>query len=399
MKACMLTTSFPRHAGDFSGNFILALADEIAKKGHSVWVVVPGDPGVPRYEKMRGVEVHRFFYMIPPSLQRLTQDSGIPTNLRKSFLAKLQIPPFLLVFLIKGLIRSLNSDIIHAHWTAAGFIGGIIKTLSGKPLVITVHGSEIYLVHSKIGKKIALSILKRADLITAASKDLLSKLTEWGIDIRKTQFVPLGVDTKIFLPKGSGNLKIRPGFMSNVKYVLFVGRLVPIKGVEYLIRAVPAVIKRFKRVRFFIVGDGDSMRSLENLSEKLKISAYINFVGRQPRNKVAEYMNASDIFVLPSLSEGRSVTVLEAMACGLPVIATRVGGVPESILDSVTGYLVPPRKPRALSDKILFLLENPSHCKAMGRSGKRRLGELGLTWENAATRTIEIYQDILNQSL
>ena len=395
MKVCMLTTSFPRYAGDFSGNFILDLAGEIVKKGHAVRVVVPGDLGVPRCEKMNGVEVHRFFYMIPPSLQRLTQDSGIPTNLKKSFLAKLQVPPFLLAFLIKGLVRSLSSDIIHAHWTAAGFIGGILKTLSRKPLIITVHGSEIYLVHSRIGKKIALSILKRADFITAVSKGLVLELLDWGIDEKKVRLVPNGVDSTAFSPKDPVNTKEDLDFISNMKHVLFVGRLAPVKGVEYLIQAIPAVIKGFKRVHFVIVGDGDSTHALQKLAEQLKINEYINFVGRQPHEKIAEYMAISDILVLPSLSEGLPVTVLEAMACGLPVIATRVGGIPEIVLDGVTGYVVPPKSPKEISDKISLLLKNPNQCKAMGQSGKDLLEKLDLSWKNAAKKTLEIYQDIL----
>jgi glycosyltransferase involved in cell wall biosynthesis len=395
MKVCMLTTSFPRYRGDFSGNFILALAAEIVKEGHSVQVVVPGDPGTPTYEKIRGVEVHRFFYMFPTSLQRLTQDAGIPTNLRKSFIAKLQVPLFLLAFLTKGIRVSFGSDIIHAHWTAAGFVGVIMKYLMGKPLVITVHGSDVHLANSRIIKSITQSILKRGDFITAVSDDLCSKLSRWGIDKKKIQCVPLSVDNMKFFPQNSINIKKSLGFDRNMKYVLFVGRLVPIKGVEYLIQVIPDVIQRFKKVRFIIVGDGDSEHSLKKLAEQLEISEYIHFAGRQPHEKVAKYMVASDIFVLPSLSEGRSITVLEAMACGLPVIAAKVGGIPESVVDTVTGFLIHPRKAKELSDKILLLLENDKKCRSMGRSGKNRIGELGLSWENTAARTIEIYQNIL----
>ena len=100
------------------------------------------------------------------------------------------------------------------------------------------------------------------------------------------------------------------------------------------------------------------------------------------------------VLVLPSLAEGRPNTVLEGMASGLPVIATRVGGVPEIVLDGVTGYVVPPRNTQELSKKISSLLKNPNQCNSMGKSAKDLLGKLGLSWENSAKKTIEIYQAV-----
>jgi glycosyltransferase involved in cell wall biosynthesis len=335
--------------------------------------------------------------MFPNSLQHLTQDSGIPTNLRKSFLAKLQVPLFLLAFFIKGLITSFGSDIIHAHWTAAGYIGGIIKLLIKKPLIITVRGSDVHGMNTNIGRYFVRRVLKRADFVTAVSKNLGVQLRKWGIDMRKVHVVPNGVDIEQFSRRPKAVTRKNLELAGNSKYVLYVGRLAPVKGVEFLIQVIPEVMNKRKQVRFILVGDGDSLHFLQKLAIKLGVKEHVHFVGRQPQGKVAEYMAAADILVLPSLGEGRPNTVLEAMASGLPVIATRVGGVPEIVLDGVTGYVVPPRNTKELSEKISFLLKNPHLCKSMGQSGKDLLGKLGLSWENSAKKTIEIYQECIER--
>ena len=132
------------------------------------------------------------------------------------------------------------------------------------------------------------------------------------------------------------------------KIIIFVGALRPVKGVRYLIEAMKVIIDENRTTKLFIIGDGVERESLERLVEKLGLGDHVNFIGKVPNERVPEYMIASDVFVLPSLSEGFPVTILEAMASGLPIVATNVGGLPEIIKENENGFLVKQKRERAV---------------------------------------------------
>jgi len=172
------------------------------------------------------------------------------------------------------------------------------------------------------------------------------------------------------------------------RILLFVGRLKPIKGVEYLIKAM-GLIQREGNMRLMIVGEGDERQELEKLIAKLKLTANISFQGHVPHHAIPQYMAAADMFILPSLSEGFPVTFLEAMASGLPIIATKVRGMPEIIIEGENGFLVPPQDPGKLAEKILLLLNNSELRERMAQNNREKARRY--SWEDVTKKLEEVY--------
>src|SRR5207244_4140922 len=152
-----------------------------------------------------------------------------------------------------------------------------------------------------------------------------------------------------------------------------VGRLVPIKGLEWLLKAAPQVLAQFPQACFVIIGDGPLLSELKELASELGISPRVVFLGT--RHDIPECLTALDLFVLPSLNEGMGRALVEAMAVGCPVVATCVGGIPDVVTDGATGLLVPPRDDRALADAILTLLRDRRLLAAYGEAAQRRVDE------------------------
>jgi glycosyltransferase involved in cell wall biosynthesis len=209
--------------------------------------------------------------------------------------------------------------------------------------------------------------------------------------------VPNGVDTKKFKPAGKAHARNLLNLPQDKNIVLFVGALRKIKGVDYLIEAAKNFVNT--NTDLFMVGRDDGLRkSLEKRAHELKIADCIRFTGPVNHGDIPLWISASDILVLPSLSEGRPNVVLEALACEVPVVATDVGGVPELMVDGETGYLVPAKNSAELSRKINKLLEDKNQRENMGKLGRKSIIQRGLTWEAHAKKTVDIYSEILEKS-
>jgi glycosyltransferase involved in cell wall biosynthesis len=203
-----------------------------------------------------------------------------------------------------------------------------------------------------------------ADRVVCVSEDSARLCKDGGIDAPRIRTIWNGID------------RTRFGFTGPAHGgpALFVGRLSPEKDVGTLINAAAIVAARIPSFQLLIAGSGPCAGELSQLAESLGLSRNIRFLGAV--RDVPTLLRSASLFVLPSLTEGMPVTVLEAMACGLPVVATRVGGTPEAVEDSRSGLLVPPGNPSQLADSILKLLSNPAAAREMGVQGHRRVAEL-----------------------
>ena len=167
---------------------------------------------------------------------------------------------------------------------------------------------------------------------------------------------------------------------------------------DYLIEAAKYFVD--SNTDLFMVGRDDGLRkSLEKRAQELEISDVIKFTGPVNHEDIPLWIAASDILVLPSLSEGRPNVVLEALSCEVPVVATDVGGIPELVVNGETGYLVPAKNPAELSGKINKLLEDRSRREKMGKFGRKSIIQRGLTWETHAKKTVDIYTELLQKPL
>lgn len=289
--------------------------------------------------------------------------------------------PFLraFCFVLFGFFRGIlkDFDIIHAHYAVPqGFLGLLLKYTKRRPLVITVHGSDITLLsRNPVLRPILGAVLKNADNVIAVSTFLKGEVERLGVPKGRVEVIYGGVTTpekeEAFDPAG--------------RVIAFVGGLVPQKGVDVLIES-------FKRIKatdtgLVIVGDGPERKRLEALATGVKD---IRFLGR--REGLKGILTKSDVLVLPSREEGFGLVLLEAMALGTPVVATNVGGIPEIVDDGVSGILVEKDNPEQLADAVVKVLEDEELRKTLIEHGRKKAKRF--TWEKMGSEVDRVYEDI-----
>ena len=392
ITVCMLTTGFPRFEGDLYGNFVLALARELIAQGVALEVVAPHAVGLPRAEALEGVPVRRFRYFLPGRWQRLAYGGGIPTNLKESWVSRLQVPLFLLGFWLEALWSGRKCSLFHCHWTISGLVAYGAARLRRRPVVLTVRGSDLHLMQKGLIGWVNRRTYRWMDRIIAVSEDIAGRLREAGVGPDKIRVVYNGVDPR-FHPRDPVDMRRRLGLPEGRFIVVFVGLIVPVKGVDVLVRALQLLDD--ERLLCVLVGGGPLSDELQEESERAGMADRVLFCGAQPTADIPLWLNAADVLVLPSRSEGRPNVVLEAQACGVPVVATRVGGTPELIRDGETGLLVESGDAPALAAGLLRLMDDEACRRRLGRAGREAILASDLTWEASARRVGEIYREVL----
>lgn len=298
-----------------------------------------------------------------------------------------QIPIFgKLILWIKMLIKIwiIKPEVLHIQFLSMGFIGVLYKLLFKKPFVIYARGSDVY-YDWPLKKFLIKIVLSNAEAVIALTSDMSLKIKSFYP--RKVHIVPNGVNIKVFRPDIYKKNK-------NEKVICYVGNLRPVKGVKYLLEAFRLILEDKKNVKLIIIGDGPEKKRLEKLSKEINISSKIKFLGDIPNSKLQNYLNISDIFVLPSISEGFPNVVLEAMACGLPVVATNIPGIAEVVENGVNGLLFEKKNSKMLAIQIIALLNDNKLMESMSEINLKKASEY--SWDNVVKRLEEIYLEIVN---
>lgn len=391
-RILVLTTTYPSHQDDWAGAFIHNLLLAIRKKGFDIKVLAPSNGEFYGRQILDGVQVIRFGYFWPRTLERLTTGAGgIPENISKSLLAKIQVIPMMLVFLLRALFASRDANIIYANWIGAGLVGAIVSRLSGKPMIVSFRGDDGYLARDRLlWRLVAKWVIRQSFATTAVSSELLQIIKNLGADSTKLSVPRFGVDTALFYP---GRKDRKPG---GLLQIIFVGSLIPKKGLQDLIEALAE--PSFRNISLTIVGDGYYADDLKKLAQEKLSDVQVTWKGIAPPRVVAELMRESDILVLPSYTEGSPNVIKEAMACALPVIGTRVGGVPDLVSHSETGFLYEPGDVSALQECLLKLIKSEETRSEMGRATKNRLDKAGLNWDATASDFEAIFLRALDKA-
>ncbi|BAZ98381.1 D-inositol 3-phosphate glycosyltransferase [Methanothermobacter sp. EMTCatA1] len=311
---------------------------------------------------------------------------------------------------LKLFMEPLNydADIVHAHFsTPPAEIAAILYAKKKKiPFVLTYHG-DWQEGFGSITRRIPLyfynkfliqRVLNSADVIIAPSKYYINESRFLKGYKGKIVVIPNAInieDFKIPLKKEECRQKLDLPHDKNI--ILFLGNLIQYKGPDILINAMKLVLERVPDTELIIVGDGPMKRELKKLSKALNIEKNIRFAGFIGNTfRKALYYKASDIFCLPSTmsTESFGIVNLEAMACGLPVVASKIGGIPDIIKNEETGLLVPPRNPHALAETIVYLLNDKKLRERMSSKGERIIEE-EYSWNKVARMTEEVYTDLL----
>ena len=291
-------------------------------------------------------------------------------------------------------IRKIKPDIVDAHFVLTH--GVIAACANYHPLVITAWGSDVIWHRSREMpwyRKCFLSYaLKRADLVCAASKFLIRQLIPFTPPGKRIQQNPFGVDCRLFRPSDNPDAvgekrEFRIGFIKT---------LYPIYGPDVLIKSLPVVIEKIPNARLIMIGRNRMGDKLYNLVESLSLTDKVTFTGFITNELLPEYISTFDVVVNPSICrESFGVTVLEASACEVPVVASKTGGLTEVCLDNQTGILVNPNEPEDLAHAIIHLAQNPSLRKTMGQVGRKMVLEK-YNWEETVEEKLVLFKRLIH---
>ncbi|MEW6351624.1 MAG: glycosyltransferase [Thermodesulfobacteriota bacterium] len=377
-RILVLTTSYPSDVDDPSGVFIEQLLVALARRGFETRVVAPSDGTFHGRRRIKGIDTLRFGYFLPRSLEKLTaKGGGIPVNMAASPLARAQVLPMMAMFLLRALWEVRDADVVYANWTGAGIVGAVVNLVTGKPMIISFRGDDGYLARDRVlWRRLTTWVCRRASVVAPVSAEILGIVRDLGVPEEKCCLPRFGVDTQMFYP-GPGTTEV-PDRVT----VLYVGALIRSKGVQDLLAALAC--GELARFRLVVAGDGLYRSELTALAAKLGIEERIQWLGMLPPREVAELMRSADLLCLPSYSEGRPNVVNEAMATGLPVIATRIGGIPDMVDEGATALLFAPGDVATLRAHLRTLLDDSSLRKRMGNAGRSLVECSGLSWDSTA---------------
>jgi len=356
---------------------LAAVVPLLQARGMEPYVLTRRLRGTQRFETVGGAPVYRLPVPGPKPLASLTFTlSALP------------------------LIKRLNPDLIHAHELISPATTAIAaRKLFGIPVVATVHGSglssDVLRLKRRFLGKTRLKILCREIAAFCVISAVIDReLATEGVPVQKRISIPNGVDTGRFAPLAPAQkkaLRSRLALPAEARIVIFVGRLAPEKRVDLLTGIWRSVRQAVPRALLLILGSGPEEAGL-----KQRAGDGILFLGSQP--DVTPYLQAADLFVLPSAAEGLSLALLEALACGLPVIATSVGGNPEVIRHLETGWLTPPDDPPALTEAIVTLLEDEK-LQSKLRENARAHAVQNYSLVKMADRLLDLYRQVLEGGL
>ncbi len=341
------------------------LAEHLTQRGHEVHVITSQDEGLPELSKEKGFYIHRIAW---PKIRIV----GAITFWTKICLK----------------IQKIKPDIVHAQSLPTSIPAWASKKHLKIPYVVWGQGSDIYLPGSFI-RMAYKTILKNADAVLALTEDMKQRMLE--ISNRDISVVPNGIGLEQF------NIKSGEKKKGNSKTIIFVGRLHPVKGVSYLIEAMAIVHRGMADAKLILVGDGTERSRLEKLVEKLDLNGCIQFTGQVQQERIPTMLQQADLFALPSLSESFGIVNLEAMAAGLPIVATNVGGIPDIVVEGVNGYLVNAKRPSEIADRIIMLLWNDKIREeiSVNNMEKAKL----YAWDIVAGKVEKEYQMAIRRSM
>jgi len=316
--------------------------------------------------------------------------------------------PFLrnLIFPFKSLGVLKRFDLVHTQYHPGIFAGDVASIFMNKPHVFTYHGFAPVRAWRSYKQKIKmidhrletfLALRSNVNKIITVSHFLKKELTEkYLLNEDRIEVIYNGVDTRRFIPNVSGQ-SIRDSFnLGNCPTVLYFGRLAPYKGVQFLIEAIPQVLRELPETKFLIAGARRyDAADIGRLVKKLNVKSSVIFTGYVRNRDVPKFYACCDVFCYPSLWEGFGLTPAEAQACGKPVVAFNTCALPEVVKDKHTGLLVESRNVEALGDGLVSLLQNKESCLRMGLEARSRVVRL-FSWDKAAEQTLKVYREVLS---
>jgi glycosyltransferase involved in cell wall biosynthesis len=393
MRILMITSSYPKFPGDVTAPFIESIAHAVVARGHQVDLVLPQHP-----ELRRGAdEPVRFFpYRYAPSAAwsqwGYAQSLEADVRVRRRMYLLAPFAALALRGLVAERLRAERYAVVHTHWVVpnAALVSDIVSAHQAG-YVVSLHGSDVFVAERLAPARwLAREAFLAAGAVTACSADLTRRALALGAPAARTRTVPYGVDPGRFTPGAASSMRARLGVPEDAFLVLAFGRLVEKKGFRTLVEAAA----RVGGIRVVIAGEGDLRHELESLARERH--APVTLCGALDRASIAAALAAADVAVVPSIVDragnvdGLPNALLEALAAGLPVVASRVAGIPDVVRDGENGLLVPAQDAAALAEGLRRLLREPALRQRLARAA-RATAEATLGWEVAARAFEECY--------
>jgi D-inositol-3-phosphate glycosyltransferase len=380
--------------------YVAQLARELSRAGHSIDIFTRCDDAkLPR------------ICACGPNVRVIHVQAGPP-----SYVTKEKLLPYMYAFAARtveycsGPLR--RYDLVHANFFMSGIAAMRLKKKLKLPFVITFHAlGKVRRLHQGEADQFPPDRINIESLLVRSADRIIAQCPQDREDLIKLYdaspnaiaTVPCGIDPTEINAAGPG-VRGRLGLCEDEFVVLQLGRLVPRKGIDNVIRGVAHLARAHEiRARLLIVG-GESCRPdpvatpeiarLTRIAEEEGVQEQVTFTGHRPRTVLREYYSAADVFVTTPWYEPFGMTPLEAMGCGTPVIGAAVGGIKHTVVDSVTGFLVPPRDPAALADRLACLHRHPELARGMGRAGIRHV-HTSYTWRNVASEMERAYGSVV----
>jgi glycosyltransferase involved in cell wall biosynthesis len=340
-------------------------------------------------------------------LQSLTE-RGIPCHLacqpespmaQKAYAAGVEVFPiamrgeadWLAGYRLRQLIRMHRYDIVHSHTSHAHTLA-FIASIGCKARRLVTRRVDFSIFRHSFLRLSGLKYRLMADYYIAISQKIKAVLVNDGIAADRIFVVHSGIDLQRFSSDSGEHLFSEFRLKPDQQVVINVAHLAGHKGQQYLVRAIPYVLKKIPSVRFFIIGDGELMSELKALAASLSLNQALTFTGF--RKDVGAFYHIADLFVMSSVQEGLGTAVLDALALGKAVVATNSGGIPEMITDGETGRLVEAANPLALAEGIVDLLSDPERAKRMAERG-RALVQKDFSIDVMVEKNLAVYRNLL----
>lgn len=356
--------------------YVKMLSEELAERGHDVVVFTSSDTSYSYEDRVNGVEICR--------LKVLSKFYNVP------------IAPSL----FRRLLQEWKPDIVHAHQYPVFFsdLSALVYRFKRTPFLLHIHiisnpkSFFSHLLSSLYYGTAGRFTINCAQAIITPSSAYKSLLSGKGVAPDKIKVVPYGIDLGRFHPNNDGSWFKKKYGCDGSRVILSVGRLNYQKGFSYLIKAMPNVLRHFSDVKLVIVGEGEDLAYLRGISKRLGLEESILFTGAMSSSEIPEAYAAADVFVLPSIFESFGIVLIEAQATGKPVVCTRVGGVPEAVVDGKTGLMVEPQKPDELTNAIIAILSDRKMAKSIGERGRRYV-EDKFGWDSIVDEVVNLYEE------
>lgn len=381
MKVAMVVS----HLDEDIGGHEYYLCRELAALGHDVTAYtsdrsVPGYPGYKKHLKYKEYELAGFRVKRIPAFLQVSHIPLMPS--------------------LSGELKKDKPNVIHSHefFQLCSFYSARVAKQLGAPFILTQHGYKkplnriLWPPYWLSEKTVGRCVMNHADRVIALTSDVKQYLVRNNVVESKVEVITTGVSTELYSPSAESILP-QYGVTDGDKIVLFVGRLVGNKGVSYLLKSFVKVKEAVARAKLVIVGRGELEEDLKKLAADLTIEGSVLFLGNLPQRIMPQIYTGADVFVLPTIyKEPFGIAAVEALASGVPVIASNIDGLKIIVKDGEVGYLVPPADVDAIANRITRVLTDKNLRENLGQNARRRAVK-EFSWTAKAKKITEIYEE------